>query len=371
MNKMRVPTTTRVRSRSLILAMFFVWSVICDKKQFDFKNMRSRELRKHLLSLGHNRDDLNKIVDRKELKLLAEEFYRQKQKYDSETDYKEKGVKFSIACILIATILFFWDKITAFLASFRPLFDGYVYQIKERLRLVSLSLTNRLHFAAASFILAAALEFILPLLQLSVLAGWVIPNGSPLRRFLIRMPSMPLTLNHFLGSGRRSSKSSDASSRIADIGDIGINVAPMILMWILNYAKLKLEEIGASRLIKIVDEKQRKRDDRDAMRNFRSKVSAESEFIVMDFVEDDVSANHVINSAREQKQMQSEFKGPSPFEEQQNLLNSTFMQKCMRAEAMSDSPDNVELFDLGVPTDSDEQYWLSDSGEEELSVRSK
>ena len=363
MNKMRVPTTTRVRFRSLILALFFIWSVMCNKKPFDFKNMRSRELRKHLLSLGHNRDDLSKIVDRKELKLLAEEFYRQKQKYDSETEFKEKGVQFSIACILVATILFFWDKIIAFLASFRPLFDGYVYQIKERLRLVSLSLTNRLHFAAASFVLAAALEFILPLLQLSVLAGWVIPNGSPLRRFLIRMPSMPLTLNHFLGSGRRSSKSSDASTRIADIGDIGINVAPMILMWILNYAKLKLEEIGASRLIKIVDEKQKKREDRDAMRNFRSKVSVESEFNLMDFVE-------VVNSAREHKQMQSEFKGPSPFEEQQNLLNSTFMQKCTRAEAMSDSPDNIELFDLCVPTDSDEQYWLSDSGEEELFARS-
>lgn len=368
MNEMPGPTTTRVRFGIIKLLLFFVVSVICRKKPVDFKSMRSRELRKHLLSLGHDRDELSKIMDRQELKLLAEEFYRKKQKYDDDAAYKEKGVKFSIACIIIASILFFWEKITAFLSSFRPLFDGYVYQIQERLRLVSVSLTSRLHIAAISFILAAALEFILPILQLSVLAGWVIPSGSPFRRFLISMPSMPITLNHFLGTKKRSSSSSDASARIGDIGDIGINVAPMILMWVLNYVKQKLEEIGASRLIKVVDEKQRKREDRDAVRNFRSKMAAESEFIVMDFAEDDVSATHAFNSiggpaapVREARH----FKGPSPFEEERNLLNSTFVQKCMRAEAMSNSADNIDMYGLdenSIPADDDEQFWLSDSG---------
>lgn len=340
----------------------------------DFDNMRSRELRKHLLKWGHSRDELSKILDRKELRTLAEDFYSQKQKFDDEAAFKAKGVQFSIVCIIIACILVFWEPLLGVLSHFRSSIDGFIYQIKERLRLVSMSISNRFPVAALSLIAATGLEIIQPCIHLSILAGWIIPTGSVWRRFLIPMPNFSVTMNHLLGATKPGSSPSPSQSRsrLDDLGNMGINLAPMVLLWVSNYLKHKLEDFGASRLIKVVDAKQRRRDDREAVRNFRSKVQAEDEYVTMDFVNecfptanDDLKCNRNMKSASNSniRASQTEVKGPSPFEQEMNHRRSTFLQHVREGSTKLDfepvHPDGSELHNATTVDDGD--FWFNDS----------
>lgn len=337
----------------------------------DFDNMRSRELRKHLLKWGHSRDELSKILDRKELRNLAEDFYSQKQKFDDEAAFKAKGVQFSIICIVFASILVFWEPILGVLSHFRSSIDGFIYQIKERLRLVKMSVSNRYPVAALSLIAATALEIIQPCIHLSILAGWIIPTGSVWRRFLIPMPNFSLTMNHLLGATKPGSTSSQSRSKLDDLGNMGINVAPMVLLWVSNYLKHKLEDFGASRLIKVVDAKQRRRDDREAVRNFRAKVQADEEYVTLDFVDDclpkandDTTCNRNAksSSSSEVRVSQVEMKGPSPFEKEMSYRTSSFLQHVSGGSKLDFQPadfDGSELRDATTVDDGD--FWFNDT----------
>ena len=358
------------RHRCLYLLAPFILSGACQAYQPDFENMRSRELRKNLLKWGHSSSELKLILDRKELKRLAIEFHREKRKYDDDATFRAKGVKFSIGCIIIAFILVFWEPINALLSSLRGWVDGFIYQLKERMRLINMSITNRIPIATLSFGLAIVIEVFIPLLQLSICASWIIPVGSPLRKFLLPMPSLSLTMNHFLGGGQQKSPSSTF-----DIGSMGINVAPMIIMWICNQAKLKLEEFGASKLIKYVDEKQQRRDDREAVRRFRAKVQTESETVFMDFADSHIdgascpasssNTDHNAKAETHQPLNNRSQRLPSPFEFQQSYMRSSFLSK-MNAEVITHD-DQGEIFansdSVGADVNNcvdDGDFWLDD-----------
>ena len=332
----------------------------------DFEKMRSRELRKHLLKLGLNRGELAGILDRKELKRLAEEFYTQRKSFDADIVYRAKGVQFSIACIVIASIFIFWGQISAFFAAiysgFKSWFDGFVYQIKERFRLISMGVVNRFPLSCITLLLATLIQIMQPMIQLSVLASWVIPTTSPFRRFLFPMPSFPITINHFLGN--KEGRSSKSTSSIGDIGSMGVNIAPMVLIWVCNYLKHRLEEFGASRLISIVEAKQKRRDDREAVRRFKSKLNANNEDLVMDYADEfkdgpgmdsgKASGNGYYEEEPRIKMQQRAPVGSSPFEQEKGNLKSAFFQHVR-------SGTKIELEDTGV---DDGDYWLSDSGSE-------
>lgn len=195
-----------------VLALYVV--TLLSVNSINVDTMRSKELRKNLLKWGYNLDDLNKILDKKELRVLAKEFYSQKEIHDKDVEYKEKGVKFSIMCVIIGLIFFFWEPLSSFLLSLRSFFDGYIYQIKERIRLISISIKNHFFIATISLISATIIEVIQPLIQLSIALSWVIPTGSMYRRYLFPMPSFSTSINHILGRKDQASSSSDTMSSI-------------------------------------------------------------------------------------------------------------------------------------------------------------
>lgn len=328
----------------------------------NFDNMRSRELRKHLLKLGHDREELSKILDRKELKVLAEEFYNQKRQYDDDAAFRARGVQFSIGCIVVASIFIFWGPISTLFSSFRSSVDGFVYQIKERFRLISMSIVNRFPLAAVCLMLAVFLDVLQPLIQLSILASWIIPTASPFRRFLIPMPNFPITIDHFLG--KKEGRSSKPSSSIGDIGGMGVNVAPMILMYVSSYLKHRLEDFGASRLISVVEAKQKRRDGREAVRTFRSKLDLQSKDVMMDFA--DASDTNIdrqqyssscgssINRGDRENLPERVPRpvGHSPFEQHQGSMRSTFL------EHVHNGP--PAAFQTDECTVDDGDFWLTE-----------
>lgn len=324
--------------------------------------MRSRDLRKHLLKLGYDRDELSKVLDRKELKVIAEEFYSQKKQYDDDAAYRARGVQFSVGCIVVASIFIFWEPISSLLSGLKSWFDGFIYQIKERLRLISMSIVNRFPLAAVCLMLAVVLDISVPLIQLSILASWIIPAASPFRRFLIPMPNFPITINHFVG--KKDGRSTKASSSIGDIGDMGVNVAPMVLMWISSYFKHRLEDFGASRLISVVEAKQKRRDNREAVRTFRSKLDSQSKVDVMDFADykgncDDQDNSYTRDGMPVNEGNSGNFKervprqvGHSPFEQQKGFLKSAFLQHVQGG--------SHEIFDEDEGPIDDGDFWLND-----------
>ena len=334
----------------------------------DFDNMRSRELRKNLLKWGHSVDELSKILDRKELRTLAEDFYRQKQKFDDENAFRAKGVQVSVFCIIIACIFMFWEPLQGVLSYFRSSVEGFIYQIKERLRLVSMSLSNRFPVAALSLTAATVLEIIEPCIHLSILAGWIIPNGSIWRRFLIPMPNFSLTMNHLLGVAKPGSSPSQSRSSLDNLGNMGINVAPMVLLWVSNFLKHKLEDFGASRLIKVVDAKQRRRDNRDAVRNFRANVQTGNDYVTMDSVgaristtDADTSCNGTLGSssnAAVHTTSKAEIKSLSPFEQEMNNRRSSFLQHVHEG---SSKLVFEEIALRNATTVDDGDFWFNDS----------
>lgn len=333
--------------------------------------MRSRELRKNLLKWGYDKRELDMILDRSELRSLAENFYREKQKYDDHTVYNAKGVQFSIVCIVIAGIFFFSEPLLSLLSGLKSGVDGFIYQIRERFRLISMAVFNRLPLAASTLVLATVIEMILPIIQASIMLSWVIPGGSPFRRYLFPMPNFAITVNDLLGHKEQPRRTQENKSSIPDFGGMGLNIAPMVIVWVCNYLKNKLENFGASRLIDIVNSKQRRRDERDALRKFRSSLNSETNIVFMDTVDDysSTNANELFgmkqnygeNDNSNNRSIPRKTKSPfdiSPFEQEQMKKSAYLKQLHSGGEEMLYSSNNID----------DGDSWLNDSASEDNNI---
>ena len=139
--------------------------------------------------------------------------------------------------------------------------------------------------------------------------------------------------------------------------------------------EMKLEDLGASKLIKYVDEKQQRRNDREAGRKFRAKVQTEPETVFMNFA--DSNSNNVFHPTdsddlidctggeRSQPTQNQSHRLPSPFEFQQSYSRSSFLSRVnvevTRRDDSEETDANKGTFGAEVSDCVDDgDFWLDD-----------
>ena len=212
-----------------------------NSKKPNVDTMRARELRKLLVKLGYERNELKKIIDKQELRNLAHDLLAEHAKEESTKKFRAKAWYYSLIAGGLGLAYLMYEPFLIVLGGLKDWFRGQSYQTTLRIKLVRKSIEHRYPLATLALILATMIDIFQPTAQLSIMLSWVIPHGSYLRRFLLPMPNFSITLNHVLGMKNAQSASSSSSSKglsgsagtnnwSHNIGDYGLNVAPMILM---------------------------------------------------------------------------------------------------------------------------------------------
>jgi len=225
-------------------------------------NMRSRELKKMLYKLGVSQEEVKKIVDKRELRDLVINLLQEEAQQKKVKVMWEQGLRWTLIAIAVGFIVIFREPFLALMKGFIDYLLAVRYQIKVKGDMMAVCYQHSMYFALVSFILACLLDLVGPLMQMSIVASWVLPSQSVFRRFLFPSLSIPVTTDMILG-GMGQSKGGKSNP----LSGYGLNVGPMVTMWISSFLKGRLEEFGASKIHGIVQEKERKRNLRRKSKN--------------------------------------------------------------------------------------------------------
>jgi hypothetical protein len=246
-------------------------------------SMRARDLRKLLYKLGHDRNELKKVIDKTELRKLARESLSEQEVEEAAKEFRSKAWKAAMIAGGLGVIYIMYAPVLAILYGLKDWFRGQSYQTTLRMKLIRKSIEHRYLLATLALILATVIDIMQPTAHFSIMLSWMIPHNSKWRRFLLPMPNFPITLNSVLGlrsaggaapaatnSKGLSGSAGGISGWSHNMGEYGLNVAPMVMMWIAGWLKKVLEEYGASKLFDDARERNKRKEDRNNMKATRA-----------------------------------------------------------------------------------------------------
>lgn len=242
----------------------------------EIDNMRARDLRRLLSTkLGVRTEEVAKILDRNELKELAKTILTEQQ-WDAFKDDVYEAVdsyKYAAITLLLLVMTAFTFRRTIF-----EWFSGFLYITKKKWSFVRLAIENGHYYGAFCFILSMVIECYQPALQMSVLAGWVIPRDS-IFRFRVPTLSVPVNFNKIQGDTPRNDNS--FASKVQSYVGGGLDIGPMVTIWGCNYLKNVLDNQGAASIHAIVAkkeaEKQMRKMQEDQARRQKEREAHEKE----------------------------------------------------------------------------------------------
>jgi hypothetical protein len=183
--------------------------------------MRVRDLKLHLLKLGASESEVARRLDKLELVELAL-FYIEKD--ESREVY---NFFFSLFGVVIV-IYVIWELIKYFHVS--QLILAYFRPALHKLPSLRYSLKKKLPLAILFLLLSILFDIYEIYVQISILLSWILPSQNVLSQFLAPTLSFPVSLPGRDGSAFNT----------------GLNIGPMITIWISNFIKSRLESRAAS-----------------------------------------------------------------------------------------------------------------------------
>ena len=267
-------------------------------------DMRTRDIRRIAEKLGAAKDDLERILDKHELRTFTHSLIQEEISHRSSEVLNERVWRYTLIALGVGLIIMSRKPILALTRGFIEYLRSVEYQVMSKYGLIKLSVRHRLPLVCASLVLAAALELVAPLMQMSIVLSWVLPSHSHLRRYLFPSLSIPISADMLVktvtganggsfgessssssgrrsssggsssggSSGSRSSKGSSGGSSsgigsstssssgigssisgaLGNLGSYGLNVGPMLTVMVCTYVKGRLENWAASYLLDIV-----------------------------------------------------------------------------------------------------------------------
>jgi hypothetical protein len=276
----------------------------------EVENMRARELRKLLLKLGANPEDLIKIIDRTDLKLLALKIISQQYSQSVNNYYIEQTIKTVLIMLIISIMFLIKEPVGLLLNRIFSSFFEIKYQVKNKTSMIIRCIKHRYILSSLSLILALFLDLLYPAIQISIAASWILPNDSPYHKYRIPMLSLPVNSRVLMkGMGMPTIKdteinamndgsvSGSAKSAMQRFSQMGMNLGPMITIWIINWLKAKLEAYGASKLIHFVEEKEKRRDLRRKKKEEKKEKKKENNYHNNNNnTNNEINSNDIINN---------------------------------------------------------------------------
>lgn len=214
-----------------------------------FDTMRTRDLKRYLLKLGAESLEIDKLLLREELIALAIQL-----SFTEQMDrYNEYQIRVAYYLTIFLGVLVFAfaikDIFYTFMTGFLSFFGSEIFQVQLKLKTVGLCIKKGRFLALAGLILSVICDCIINWVQLSILASWVLPNQSFLRKFMINTLSLPMSPHQLLGIGE---------------SNFALDMGPMITLAALRWLSRQFEAIVGQQLIDIVDKKYARRQARMA-----------------------------------------------------------------------------------------------------------
>ena len=196
--------------------------------------LRARDLKSILYTLGFARDEVSRHIDKKELVGMILSSLHAQQATQAADLSRQFIFKTSLFAILVIMVVFFHKHLLAALTFAMRYLWGEHWMFAEKFRLIRKCFRSRLPLACLCLLLSCLIDAVIPLINLSTLLSWFISSDSALRSFLFPSPYIPLSPSTVLGRGSST----------------GINIGPMLTLWVLKSMKSKLENVAAEGLLK-------------------------------------------------------------------------------------------------------------------------
>ncbi|CAM9296944.1 unnamed protein product, partial [Ectocarpus fasciculatus] len=188
--------------------------------------MRVRDLKRYLMKIGVSKKEVDAHLDKTELVAIGDEFWLQQRSIDTQCRV--------MACLLLLGVLWwafvFRKKIYSCVVDVVAWLRSFFYQIELKVPGLKFALRKRLYVAVLCLSATIALDVYMMYVQMSVLASWVLPTDSAMNRYSARVPALSVTPAALLGSGGATAA-----------GGFGLNVGPVIALWVCRYTKSYLE----------------------------------------------------------------------------------------------------------------------------------
>lgn len=223
-----------------ILKYFQTWAEYCTNMQFkdveDLSTLSVRQLKGMLQKEGAKPDIIAKILDKKELKLLAEAYINQHN--CMIVGYCALLV---IVVGLVIALAIHWRHVFLSVCDyFNSWLYSYIYPSILLLPSMKYAFRKRLFVGLFCLLICCSLDIYQAYVQISILLTWVLPNYSILRKFLA--PTLYFPLSPSLITSKIPTSAS-------------VNIGPMITLSICRFMKSLFETWGSQI---ILDYKQRK-----------------------------------------------------------------------------------------------------------------
>ena len=195
----------------------------------EISELRVRDLKRRLSrNHGFGAEELGRMLDKKDLisALIKEETkLRNKQRNDQLRKYFWKALFVAILCVVTVVGWPIWTQASEVMAvNWTVWYDRKRHEITQCWELKSVR-------GLIGVIFLGLLDLIRLWLSITVLASWVLSNGSQYRKYLFPMPSIAIRPGQFMGE--KVAKSS--------MGQYGMNIAPMAITWAIGFVRTKLE----------------------------------------------------------------------------------------------------------------------------------
>jgi uncharacterized protein YggT (Ycf19 family) len=199
--------------------------------------LRTRDLRRALLRLGATEDEVARRIDKLELVELGRTYL---------AAARRREILWVLGFfLLVSFVVYVLVSIRGHLVEFVRWTALYVLSrfkpVKRRWKKLKIAVKNALPLAAVCVLLSILVELYMIHVQLSVLASWLLPSYSPLRRYLAPMASFSVSPS-MLNRNWVFSQDSGASSMM------GLDVGPMITLGICRYTRNFLDGVAARQL---------------------------------------------------------------------------------------------------------------------------
>ena len=195
--------------------------------------LRSKDLKKILFDLGFGRDEVRRLIDKNDLiDLILATFQSRQISRAAEANWHILLKTSFIGLIVILAVVFHRQLLTALVAASHYVW-GEHWMFQEKFRLIRKSAKHQLFLASFSLLLSCLIDGIIPLINLSTLLSWFVPSDSIIRKYLFPSPYIPLSPSSVLGVG----------------STVGLNIGPMLMLWVFKILKTRLENYAAESLL--------------------------------------------------------------------------------------------------------------------------
>lgn len=251
----------------------FLPDSMCALPSKDFTSYSARQLRNYLLQdLQISRSIVDKILDRRELKDLAETMLFASQYGHCQNVLREVGYYVIFLFLLIFVLVTFRERVWLI---FRFLFGNFINisQLEQRFFIVRKSIKKyRSLLGAFSILVACILDGTAFYIQISALLSWIIPQHWTVYRYLWFGIPLPINtsdiLSQYVGSKSNNNVWKSFTSNNSMKNSISgngwtVNAGPMLTLSALRFVATKLDNFAAYRLILAKGPRRKKRESED------------------------------------------------------------------------------------------------------------